>query len=84
MVGYRGVELKILEADALRYSSDLLVLKHAQRSYGADERAVHIAGIDAKTLPTIGDILLVKRPLGMAPRNLLFLVRQPHFTSWPG
>jgi hypothetical protein len=73
MVRYRGVELKILEADALRYSSDLLVLKYAQRSYGADERAVHIARIDAKTLPTIGNSLLVKKPLGMAPRNLLFL-----------
>jgi len=76
-VGYRGVELKVLQADALRYSSDLLVLKHAQRSYGADERAVHIAGIDAKTLPIIGDSLLVKKPLGLAPRNLLFLGVEP-------
>lgn len=77
MVGYRGVELRVLQADALRYSSDLLVLKHAQRSYGVDETAVHIASIDAKTLPMIGDSLLVKKPLGLAPRNLLFLGVEP-------
>jgi hypothetical protein len=77
MVSYRGVGLRVLQADALMYTSDLLVLKHAQRSYGADKRAVYIAGIDAKTLPPIGDTLLVKRPSGLAPRNLLFLGVEP-------
>jgi transcriptional regulator with XRE-family HTH domain len=70
---YRGVEIKILHADALTYPSDLLVLKYAQASYGLDETAVRVADIDVRTLPATGESLLIEEPMHMAPRNLLFL-----------
>ena len=74
---YRGVELKVLQADALSYASDLLVLKYAQASYGVDAKAVQTAGIDAATLPTEGSSLLINEPLHLASRNLLFIGVEP-------
>jgi hypothetical protein len=74
---YLGVELEILQADALNYPSDLLVLKHAQASYGVDESAVHDAGVDVTALPAVGDYLLIQNPLRLASRNLLFLGVEP-------
>jgi len=74
---YHGVRLMVLQADALAYPSDLLVLKYAQASYGLDEAAVRVAGIDVTSLPAVGDSLLVVDPLGMASRNLLFLGVEP-------
>ena len=74
---YHGVELKVIQGDALRYSSDLLVLKYAQASYGVDKRAIDVAGIDAATLPALGENLLIQEPSGLAPRNLLLLGVQP-------
>jgi hypothetical protein len=57
----------------LRHSSDLLVLKYAQASYGVDKAAVEVTGIDASTLPAAGDSVLIQKPSGLASRNLLFL-----------
>src|SRR5215472_204191 len=74
---YLGVQLKIVQGDALSYSSDLLVLKYAQKSYGLDRRAVNVAGVDATTLPLVGASLLVQKPSGMASSNLLFLGVEP-------
>ena len=74
---YLGVQLKIVQGDALGYSSDLLVLKYAQTSYGLDRRAVNVAGIDATALPAVGASLLVQKPSGMASSKLLFLGVEP-------
>lgn len=76
-VDYRGVQLRVLEADALSYETDLLVLKHAQRSYGVDAKAVQAAGINVAALPAIGQNLLVREPSHVAPRNLLFIGLEP-------
>ncbi len=73
---YRGVELKVQQADALSYPSDLLVLKHAQASYGVDAKAVSIAGVDVTALPAVGGSLVV-RSSRFAPRDLLFLGVEP-------
>ena len=73
---YHGVELKVLQADVLNYPSDLLVLKHAQASYGVDAKAVRIAGVDVTALPAIGSSLLVRNP-SLASRDLLFLGVEP-------
>ena len=62
---YLGVQLKLVQGDALSYSSDLLVLKYAQTSYGLDRRAVNVAGVDATALPAVGDSLLVQKPSGV-------------------
>ena len=75
-VDYRGVELKVLHADVLDYPSDLLVLKHAQASYGADAKAVRIAGVDVTALPAVGSSLLARSP-HLASRDLLFLGVEP-------
>jgi hypothetical protein len=74
---YLGVELKVVQADVFSYSSDLLVLKHAQASYGVDDRAAHVAGIDVTTLPKVGGGLLVEGPFPIAYRHLLFLGVEP-------
>lgn len=74
---YLGVELKVVQADVFSYSSDLLVLKHAQASYGVDDRAAHVAGIDVTTLPKVGGDLLVEGPFPIAYRHLLFLGVEP-------
>ena len=70
---YRGVELKVVQADVFGYSSDLLVLKYAQAPYGVDERVAYLAGIDAAMLPKVGSYLLIERPSQIAYRHLLFL-----------
>ena len=74
---YHGVELKVITGDVLKYSSDLLVLKYAQASYGVDKKVVEVAGIDASTLPAAGDSILIQYPSGLASRNLLFLGVEP-------
>jgi hypothetical protein len=74
---YLGVELKVVQADVFSYSSDLLVLKHAQASYGVDERAAHLAGIDVTTLPEVGGYLLTREPSSIPYRNLIFLGVEP-------
>src|SRR5437764_13049927 len=70
---YAGVELEVVHGDALRYPSDLLVLKYAQQSYGVDQAAVRVAGIGVSALPANGSSLLVPDPRQLSPRNLLFL-----------
>lgn len=70
---YRGVDLRVSQADVLSFSSDVLALKYAQASYGVDRQAIRRAGIDPVTLPGVGKSLLVPRPAGLASRNLLFL-----------
>ncbi len=74
---YAGVELEVLQADALGYASDLLVLKYAQQSYGVDQAAVRATGIDESELPGVGDSFLLPDPPRMSPRNLLFLGVEP-------
>jgi hypothetical protein len=74
---YLGIELEVIHADVFTYSSDLLVLKHAQAAYGVDERAAHVAGIDMTTLPMAGSDLLVEGPFPIAYRHLLFLGVEP-------
>jgi hypothetical protein len=82
-VDYRGVQLRVLEADALSYETDLLVLKHAQRSYGVDAKAVQGARINVATLPAVGENLLVRAPSRVGPRNLLFIGVEPiHFFGY--
>lgn len=77
---YAGVEVEVLQGDALGYSSDLLVLKYAQQSYGVDDEAVRVTGIDESELPAAGGSLLVPDPPRLSPHNLLFLGVEPIFT----
>jgi hypothetical protein len=77
LMDYHGVELKVLQGDVLRHSSDLLVLKYAQASYGADKKAVEVAGIDTSTLPAAGESILIQKPSGLASYNLLLLGVEP-------
>jgi hypothetical protein len=54
-----------------------LVLKYAQASYGVDQIAVAVAGIDPGSLPEPGNALLIPAPRGLVPRNLLILGVEP-------
>jgi hypothetical protein len=72
-VDYRGVDLRVVEADVLSYSSDLLVLKHAQANYGADELVIRTTGINADDLPASGNELLIAQPAAISYQNLLFI-----------
>lgn len=70
---YRGVDLRVVEADVLSYSSDLLVLKHAQENYGADALVIQATGINTSDLPAQGYELLIARPAAISYPNLLFI-----------
>jgi hypothetical protein len=74
---YRGIDIRVTCADVFAYTSDLLVLKHAQQTYGVDEKAVVVAGVDRAKLPGIGSDLLIERPYRLRYRHLLFLGVEP-------
>ncbi len=73
---YAQVELSVLHGDALEYHSDLLALKHAQKLYGVDLAVATAARIDSLALPQIGEELVVRRPIGVGAKNLLFVGTQ--------
>jgi hypothetical protein len=70
---YDGFELRVIEADVLDYVTDLLVLKHAQATYGVDKKAVARASVNASALPAVGASLLIREPPGLAAKNLIFI-----------
>lgn len=74
---YRGVTVDIVQGDVLTYSCDLLVMKYAQASYGADRAVVGAAGIRQDLLPAVGHEWRVSRPHGLNYGNLLFLGVSP-------
>ena len=85
---YRGVDLRVVVADVLSYSSDLLVLKHAEALYGADELVVRATGIKPGELPATGYELLIRHPAAISYQNLLFIgvdsIRQFSYDSIRG
>jgi hypothetical protein len=70
---YRGVDLRVVVADVLSYSSDLLVLKHAGALYGADDLVVRATKINPIALPATGRELLVSHPAAISYQYLLFI-----------
>jgi hypothetical protein len=74
---YRGVDIRVTCADVFAYTADLLVLKHAQHTYGVDKKAIIVTGVDRAELPGIGDDLLIERPYRLRYRHLLFLGVEP-------
>jgi hypothetical protein len=76
-VDYRGVAVDIVEDDVLTYACDLLVLKYAQTSYGADKAVVEAVGINANLLPQVGMDLRIHRPHGLRYGDLLLLGVSP-------
>jgi hypothetical protein len=76
-VDYRGVRVDIVQGDVLTYSCDLLVLKYAQASYGADKAVVEVAGINVNALPQVGQDLRVSRPRSLQYGSLLLLGVNP-------
>ena len=74
---YRGVMVDIVQGDVLTYSCDLLVLKNAQASYGADKAIVEMAGINPNVLPQVGQDFRVSLPRSLQYGNLLLLGVSP-------
>ena len=70
---YAGIELRVLQKDALTHRSDLLVLKYAQNLYGVDFAAAQVAQVGDTDLPAVGEFFLVKKPAGIASTDLLFM-----------
>jgi hypothetical protein len=64
--------VRVERADALTYSTDLLVLKYAQVLYGLDKRVAETMGMAGIDLPPDGDHTLLK-PAGIGPRAVLFI-----------
>jgi hypothetical protein len=75
------VAINVREGSALVEPADVLILKHAQRLYGVDARAVEAAGLNAGLLPAEGDCSLFTSPSRLVPKNLLFVGVPPlrHF-----
>lgn len=74
---YRGVTVDIVQGDVLTYSCDLLVIKYAQASYGADRAVVMAAGIHQDRLPPVGREWRVSRPDRLNYGNLLLIGVSP-------
>jgi hypothetical protein len=55
----------------------VLVLKHAQQLFGADAKAVELAGLDRSKLPPPGNYQVVSRPSGIAAELLVFIGVNP-------
>jgi len=82
-------------ADALIRPCELLILKHAQVSYGLDASLVALAGIDSTRLPAPGTHALISLDLHRGPKTALFLgvpglelfgyqeIRASGLTRWP-
>lgn len=73
MAGVQGVEVRVLEADALSHGADVLVLKHAQGSHGLDAVAKQIVGVDDDLDLPPGTYKLISNPPGIASANIVFL-----------
>ena len=77
------MEISIVQADALAFGADVLVLKHAQALYGVDAQVVrrlddNRGGVFAAVpLPPIGAVSLVDSRGLLGARNLLFLGVEP-------
>jgi hypothetical protein len=67
------VRLEVVEADALAFGADALVLKYAQALYGVDAKAVQTVGVDASELPPTGEFRIIANPRGLAARTLLLV-----------
>jgi hypothetical protein len=68
-----GVEVEIETADALVVAVDVLVLKHAQASYGVDAMAKERLGLDAELRLPPGDALEVRGGGRVGAKAVVFL-----------
>jgi hypothetical protein len=73
MIASDDIVIEVAEADALAFSADVLVLKHAQALYGVDAKAVEATGSDPSALPRIDGYRVVSAPAGIAADILLFI-----------
>lgn len=72
-----GIEIRILDEDALAYSVEVLVLKHAQASYGLDEQVVGRIGMPTQQLPIPGGYRMFREPSGVAAGAVMFIGVKP-------
>ena len=75
------VKIQVVQADALSFEADSLVLKHAQDLYGLDQKAVYLlemVGFDmVSILPEVGACRLVNSMGQIAARSILFVGVEP-------
>ncbi len=72
--GESPVAVRVEVGDALVRPTDVLVLKYAQALYGVDNAAVaRMGGRGAVPLPGVGEYTVVRHPVGIAARAVLFL-----------
>jgi hypothetical protein len=65
------VTVDVVEGDARAVPADVLVLKHAQRFHGLDEKVARELGL--REGPSVGDYLLVRAPARYAVHSVLFV-----------
>ena len=74
---YRGIDITVVQADALGRPADVLVLKWAQSAYGVDKKVVSQLDIDRARFPPPGGQLVIDQPVPLACRHLVFLGVEP-------
>ncbi|MGQ0778817.1 MAG: hypothetical protein ACT4NY_31145 [Pseudonocardiales bacterium] len=67
------VRIGVIQNDALRHRTDVLVLKYAQTLYGVDKHAVMTSGIIGTDFPKPWEYRIFPGPRGIAARNLIFI-----------
>jgi hypothetical protein len=67
------IAIEVVEADALTFLADVLVLKYAQALHGVDADAVDASGLDPSRLPPPGGYRPVSDPKGIGADLLLFV-----------
>ncbi|MFY9487208.1 MAG: hypothetical protein WAP35_00730 [Solirubrobacterales bacterium] len=73
----REIEIRVVETDGLSYAVDALVLKHAQALYGFDALVVECANVAPDQLPLPNGFRVVRDPVGIGARVLLFIGVRP-------
>jgi hypothetical protein len=68
-----GVDIRIVEEDALTFEADVIVLKHAQALNGLDAQIVDRIGVEHDLLPPAGGYRVDRNPVGVSAGAVLFV-----------
>lgn len=69
----QSIRIEVVNDDALRLRTEVLVLKHAQRSLGVDAKAKELLGLDLGMILEPGGQLIVEGPPAVSAEKVVFL-----------
>jgi hypothetical protein len=67
------IRIRVVEADALVYETDVLVLKHAQALHGLDREVARRLGVETEDLPRRDEFRIFRDPEGLDADSVIFV-----------